>query len=222
MKIQKTIRSDGAVTKELILEVAGRLFAEKGFNGTTSKEICTLAHANQAAVNYHFGGKIELYQAVLIQAHSNLLSIDFLLRIQNQTISAEKKLDLIIEQLTANVLNNEWHIKIFIREIFSPTPHFEQAMSQVVNKEVLPKMNIVKQIIGDRINLPADNPTVSRCLFSIGAPFIVMLVARKDILNGIFKGVAPKQSCEELATYFKLFVQGGLEQVSNKITDSIE
>ena len=64
MKFRQRIRSDGEETKKKIITCAGRLMAEKGFAAVTSKEICESAGVNTAAVNYHFGSKDALVQAV--------------------------------------------------------------------------------------------------------------------------------------------------------------
>src|SRR5262249_22097508 len=54
-----TIHDD---TQERLLRAAGELFAEKGFEGTTVREICQRAGAgNIAAVNYYFRDKERLY-----------------------------------------------------------------------------------------------------------------------------------------------------------------
>mgnify|MGYP000203379899 CR=1 FL=1 len=52
-------------TKSKILDAAEILFADKGFNGTSLREITSLAEVNLAAVNYHFGSKKELIKAVM-------------------------------------------------------------------------------------------------------------------------------------------------------------
>jgi AcrR family transcriptional regulator len=54
-----------AGTKEKLLAAAARVFSEKGFLAATIREICQLAGANVAAVNYHFGDKKSLYNAVV-------------------------------------------------------------------------------------------------------------------------------------------------------------
>jgi len=48
-------------THERILESAQKLFAEKGLDATSVRDITTEAECNVAAVNYHFGGKENLY-----------------------------------------------------------------------------------------------------------------------------------------------------------------
>lgn len=52
-------------TKNKILDAAELLFADKGFNGTSLREITSQAEVNLAAVNYHFGSKKELIKAVM-------------------------------------------------------------------------------------------------------------------------------------------------------------
>jgi AcrR family transcriptional regulator len=54
----------GAQTRERLLDASERLFAEQGFAATSVRDITTAASSNIAAVNYHFGGKHNLYNAV--------------------------------------------------------------------------------------------------------------------------------------------------------------
>ena len=49
-------------TRQRLLEAAARLFAARGFTHVTVREICNAANANVAAVNYHFGDKLGLYE----------------------------------------------------------------------------------------------------------------------------------------------------------------
>lgn len=52
-------------TKEKILEVAGKLFAKSGYDGTSIRDISTEAGVNLASVNYHFKNKQNLYREVM-------------------------------------------------------------------------------------------------------------------------------------------------------------
>src|SRR5215831_15729480 len=53
------------VTKNRILDAAEALFMEHGFEATSLRQITAAAGVNLAAVHYHFGGKEELFEAVL-------------------------------------------------------------------------------------------------------------------------------------------------------------
>jgi AcrR family transcriptional regulator len=52
-------------TKIRILNAAEKLFGEKGFDGTSLRDITTEAQVNLAAVNYHFQSKESLMDAVI-------------------------------------------------------------------------------------------------------------------------------------------------------------
>ncbi len=52
-------------TKERILDVAERLFADFGYKATSLRDITSEAGVNLASVNYHFGSKDALLTALL-------------------------------------------------------------------------------------------------------------------------------------------------------------
>ena len=63
--MQKIVGTTTIDTKEQIINVAERLFAERGFAGTTLRNVISEADVNLAAVHYHFGSKEELFRAVV-------------------------------------------------------------------------------------------------------------------------------------------------------------
>jgi TetR/AcrR family transcriptional regulator len=56
---------DSERTRERLIDAATRLFAVHGFDGATAEQIAGEAGVNKAMINYHFGGKQGLYQAIL-------------------------------------------------------------------------------------------------------------------------------------------------------------
>ncbi len=52
-------------TKSRLLEQAARVFAEKGYDGASVRDITDAAAVNISAIRYYFGGKKELYNAIL-------------------------------------------------------------------------------------------------------------------------------------------------------------
>src|SRR5665213_146174 len=57
------VNSSGS-TKERILGAAEVLFAQRGFDGASLRQLTTAAGVNLAAVNYHFGSKDKLVEEV--------------------------------------------------------------------------------------------------------------------------------------------------------------
>ena len=54
-------QAGGEDTRERILLASQKLFAEKGFDATSVRDLTTEARCNVASVNYYFGGKDNLY-----------------------------------------------------------------------------------------------------------------------------------------------------------------
>lgn len=52
-------------TEEKIIDVATEVFAARGFEGASTREICNKAGVNISLISYYFGGKQELYQAII-------------------------------------------------------------------------------------------------------------------------------------------------------------
>jgi TetR/AcrR family transcriptional regulator len=59
-----------------LLDAAEKLFADKGFNGATTRELAKAAGCNVALISYHFGGKEGLYQAILKRHFDKLKRLD--------------------------------------------------------------------------------------------------------------------------------------------------
>jgi AcrR family transcriptional regulator len=55
-----------------ILEVAGREFADKGLSGARVDEIAEKINSSKRMIYYYFGGKEQLYRAVLEQAYAEI------------------------------------------------------------------------------------------------------------------------------------------------------
>src|SRR6186713_3641482 len=85
-----------AVTKERILDAAEALFMEHGYEATSLRSLTAAAGVNLAAVNYHFGSKEVLFQAVLTRRLDpmNQERIDLLERMEREAgdkaVSCEK------------------------------------------------------------------------------------------------------------------------------------
>jgi AcrR family transcriptional regulator len=68
-------------TRDRILNAADRLFAERGFGRTSLRALTREAGVNLAAVNYHFGSKLELLHGALSR-HVEAINGERLLRLQ--------------------------------------------------------------------------------------------------------------------------------------------
>jgi AcrR family transcriptional regulator len=113
-------------SRSKILAVAEKLFAEKGFASTSIRDITTQAGCNLAAVNYHFGGKDNLYLEVF-RHHMEIL--------RDQRIAGiQEVLDSNPQELTLEIL-----IRAFARAFWKPLMNDTDSrlIMQLLTREML-------------------------------------------------------------------------------------
>ena len=92
-------------TVERILDAAEQLFAEKGFAETSLRLITSKAGVNLAAVNYHFGSKKSLIQAVFTRfLNPFVVSLEQELDRNEQAGNPDQSLEELLEMLVRLVL----------------------------------------------------------------------------------------------------------------------
>jgi len=198
----------GDTTRQHILEVAGQLFAEHGYDATTSKQVCTEAQVNLAGVNYHFGSREGLYTAVLVEAHRRLLSREALTAIADGANDARSKLGQVIDGLVGGMGRDGWHLRVFMRELIAPSPSLDTLMLV----EVAPKLAIVKAVLAQAAGLPQDDPRLPPCFLSTFAPCMMLLIANKTVLRRFMADFW--QDPAALAHHLKTFAFAGLDAVA--------
>lgn len=211
----RTQRTDGNTTRLHILETAGQLFAERGFAEATSKEICTRAGTNMAAINYHFNGRDGLYEAVLIEAHRQLVSIDELVSLASVQTDPRLKLRAFLTHMVelSGQPKAPWGFRVVLREALSPSP----ALPVMIRRAVLPKAKLLRGLIGEIMVLPEDHPTVQRTLMFTVLPCIVMMVAPKDLGNKVLPAL---KDTGALADDLMRYVFAGIDALMNEAKDA--
>jgi AcrR family transcriptional regulator len=111
-------------TKERIFEVAGPVFAEKGFQGATVRELCVKASVNVASINYYFGDKFNLYSELVRHAQQKCEAQHPLPSWDSSTTPERRLLDLVrtlLNQLSV-ACQAPWEVQLLMREVLEPTP----------------------------------------------------------------------------------------------------
>ncbi len=149
------------ITKTRIIDAAGEVFAEKGFEQATVREICKRAEVNLAAINYHFGDKQNLYIEAVKRAYCEGEEDEPLLI--PAEVTAEQKLYYFIEHMMTDMLDREsptWHVELMMREMARPT----LACSELVQSYIGPKFSILMSIIEELV--PSNLPLSKRHLLA--------------------------------------------------------
>jgi TetR/AcrR family transcriptional regulator, regulator of cefoperazone and chloramphenicol sensitivity len=208
-------REDGAATKLQVLEAAGEVFAEKGIGHTTGKEIAERAGTNSAAVNYYFGGIDGLYAEVLLEAHHRLMDFEFLKKVAESPDPPAEKLKIFLEGVVRAILgpaSSNWALRVLAREMLHPS----EALQTLLEREVLPKKQLVVGFIAQIMGLPPDHPAVARCGLSIIGPIALLLVGSPEMLKHAAPSAAVSSQVDAVVNHFQRFVLGGLSAVASE------
>lgn len=132
--------------REHILITAEALFAEKGFEGTSVRELCAKAGVNVAMVSYYFGSKEQLMEA-LIEFRSGFMR-EKLDEIRKQSISASEKMELIIDHYVSRIFSNSQYHRILHREL---SLQQRSQFNSIISKLLMVNFSVIRDIINDGI-----------------------------------------------------------------------
>lgn len=114
--------------RDRLLDAAEQLFAERGFDGTSIRDLAAAAECNIASVNYYFGGKENLYVEIwrrhlLLLRDTHLASIDKVLNESGGKPVLEDLLRSFAQSFIGPLVDDRGGprlIRLMAREMFSP------------------------------------------------------------------------------------------------------
>ena len=96
-----------------IIETAERLFAERGFDGTTVRDIADEAGINVAMISYYFGSKEKLMEALFeLRVGSVIIRVESL--IKDESLSPIEKVNMLIDEHIDRVLQKQCFHKVMM------------------------------------------------------------------------------------------------------------
>lgn len=204
-------------TREKILEAASRLFAENGYRGTTVEMISRTAKVNIAAVNYHFGGKENLYQQTWRHAHNQLMTEVPPDGGVMADEPAEKRLrGRIRAGLQRAMLGEAIELKIMRSEMANPTGLLQQVIDDVIRPIRQATQAILRELLGPQ----ATDLDVELCEVYVIAPLMHVTHHRQAEKH---KGLGPvfrEELLEAMADHFAAFAMAGIREVRRRIEKS--
>jgi AcrR family transcriptional regulator len=122
-------REDDA--KRRLLDAAGPVFAQHGFDGATVRQICRQAGVNIAAVGYYFGDKLGLYRAVFRAIRTRCHDSHAIPKPLG--LSPREELHFIVSTMVGQMLSRDdsgWESQLMMREMNRPTEVFYEMVEE--------------------------------------------------------------------------------------------
>jgi AcrR family transcriptional regulator len=199
-----------------LLETAGRVFAETGFQAAKVRDICARAEVNLAAVNYHFGGKLGLYRAVLRYA---ACAANEAVPIHLPGRNPEEKLRLFVRGLLQNMYGEDrpaWPIRLMTHELAQPTA----ALDGVVDQVIRPKYDAVRALVSGVIGRPIGDRVTRLCAHSIMGQVMAYAHGRTVIEKLWVDLKFTPRTLDEIAAHIAAFSYGALKHIRRRAAAS--
>jgi TetR/AcrR family transcriptional regulator, regulator of cefoperazone and chloramphenicol sensitivity len=201
---------DAAATRHRLLDAAGAVFAEVGYERAGVREICARARANVAAVKYHFGGKYQLYEAAIshwFERQERQRPIGQ----PNGSSNGRDSLRAFVDMFVGRLLDSNkpaWHARLMAREMVEPTG----VLDKMVAQSMLPMVQHLRQIVLGIVGPGCPNVVVERAMLSVVSQCVFYLHCR-PVLERIFPAHAKSPDLDAIAAHIAQFSTAGLQAI---------
>ena len=197
-----------AATRASLIEAAAPLFADIGFEATRTRDIADRAKANVSAINYHFGSKMGLYQAV-IKAQAEATNASFPL--ETEAVRRETpatRLHWLVHNLLRRVLakHDDQRLKICVREFVEPTEALDYLVKEIVNQQ----FGIMKSVVSTALGHDASDDELNRFTVSVVSQCFHYGLAEPMLTRLGVKIPRTEEEINTLAEHIVRFSLGGI------------
>jgi len=206
--------SSKAETRQRLLDAAGQVFAEVGYQKATIRDICQRAGANLAAVNYHFRDKEGLYVAVAHYAQ-NCAAPQGLPSEIDVNAPPEKLLRMFVGTFLQRAMGRDrvaWYGKLMAREMSEPTG----MLDRIIDEEIRPRAAILEGLVTRLIGPGHTQWRIRACMRSVVAQCVYYHLCRP-----VIERLHPEQKYEPadmemLADHITAFALHGIRGLANE------
>ena len=198
--------------REIILSTAMKLFGQKGFEGTSVREIASGADVNPAMISYYFGSKEKLFEKLVEQKASFLKGV-FAELVNNRSISQIEKLFIIIDSYIDRMFQSPQFHHLLHRELsLERRPQMKNAISEILLRNFVS----IRKIIQDGIEsgeFKAIDPelTIASILGTINHLLSSEIMCRKILQKGKdFNPYQSKKLKERISEHLKQLMRSHL------------
>jgi AcrR family transcriptional regulator len=198
-------------TRQSIMKAAVRLFAEKGYQGASIRDIVAKARVNQAAINYHFKGKDGLYLELLTTAFEKLTEQTGFDPEHLKSLSREEALrSFVYQQLRPLLFRDE--LSLYMRMFAWESAHPSKVFLKFMATNAVPYLTAAVDIV-QRFTPPGSDQRAALC----GAIWLMgqcsTFVRNRDLFaQEPFKITPDSPFVDELADLISRLALGGLRQ----------
>ena len=183
-------------TRESLLQAGSQIFAEQGFQVARIRDIAQRAGCNLSAINYHFGSKQGLYNAVLEYAVRQAIERHPLVPSEQENLDAPAQFHFLVRGLMRRFVTPGPQAlmgRLMVREMANPT----QALDQLVERISKPQFAQVAQVMAALVGPDFPPERLRLCVLSLFGQCIVYLFGR-PVIERLMPGVYDNEASVDL------------------------
>jgi len=200
--------------KNKIMEAAGELFATKGYQNTTIRDICQKAGIYQLSINYHFGSKENLFREVLLSAYKETEETTLVEKIKD--FPPDQQLEEVVRTRVNSVLNRNnkgIFFKIIAREISTNYDFIVDIMSSTIIEYLVFIKGVFAKLAGGKLT----DFQLDYCVYLMMSHISALSLNEKAVCI-LFKTKTPDDAqLEAFIQLVKKFILAGVEKLKEEI-----
>ena len=149
-----------------ILQVASKLFAERGFSNVSVRDICRDVPTTAPVIYYYFGSKKGLFDAV---ARKQISMEDFIRRLSKASESADprKGLESFVSTYLASFPEHTFDIGLYVRDTATLDKHSAQMVSEDLERIRGLAVKLVDRAMAKGLFRRTDSKLATDCLLGM-------------------------------------------------------
>ena len=153
-------------TAEKILQVASRMFAEKGFANVSVRDICKETGTTPPVIYYYFGSKKGLFEAV---ARKQISMGDFIRKLSRASESKDprKGLESFISTYLSSFPEHTFNVGLYMRDSATLDKHSAQMVSEDLERIRTLAVGLVDRSIEMGVFRKTDSSLATDCLLGM-------------------------------------------------------
>ncbi|MDD2736392.1 MAG: TetR/AcrR family transcriptional regulator [Desulfuromonadaceae bacterium] len=187
--------------KTALIATATRLFAERGLNGVSIRELSTAAGVSISMISYYFDGKEGLYSAVLLDQFS---CFRYMESIKERASGPLEKIEEYVRWSIQRNRDYPYLLRYYTSELTNPTRYFSIIVQPALEKALHILIEIIKEGVENKQFREDLNPedTALAMAGMVNYYFLSTLATQKFINH------SPERDEELIRHYMDLFTKG--------------
>ena len=187
--------------KTALITTATRLFAERGLNGVSIRELSGVAGVSISMISYYFEGKEGLYSSVLEEQFS---CFDYIKTIQEKESDPRDKIEEYIRWSIQRNRDYPYLLRYYTSELTNPTRYFSIIVQPALEKALHILIEIIKEGIDKKLFRAELNPEdTALAMAGMVNYYFLSTLATQEFINH-----SPERDEELIRHYVDIFTKG--------------